>query len=304
MTRRYDAPVIPVGVVVHKGKTFGGGLAELRKTLAAAGHADPIWHEVTKSRKARKAVREAVKDGAKLLFIWGGDGMVQRSIDAVRGLDVTLAILPAGTGNLLATDLGIPQDIAGAVDIGLNGKRRKLDVGVMNGERFAAMAGTGFDAIMMRDTDSAEKKELGRLAYFRSSVKAMRARSVRMSIRLDDAAWFKGKASCVLIGNIGKVTGGVEVFADASPSDGKLNVGVVTAKNLWEWIRVFLQVATRSRGGSRLLETKRAKKVKIKLRRKRPYELDGGARPRTKRLKVRVEAAAVTLCVPRSSSRT
>jgi len=291
--------MISVGVVVHSGKTFGGGLEELRKTLADAGHSDPIWYEVPRSRKARKAVRRAVKDGAELLFVWGGDGMVQRCIDALRGLDVAVAILPAGTGNLLATELGIPKDIAKAVDIGLNGTRRKLDVGVMNGERFAAMAGTGFDAIMMRNTSTAAKERLGRLAYLRGSVKALLSRSTRMSIRVDDSVWFKGKASCVLIGNIGRVTGGVAVFPDASPSDGLLNVGVVTAKNLWQWIGVFLQVAEGREGRSRLVETTTcAKKMVIKLRRKRPYELDGGARRGTKRLKVRIEPAAITVCVP------
>src|SRR5260370_12664336 len=114
-------PPPSVGVVVNKNKTFGGGLSALRRILAAEGHDRLIWYEVAKSRKAGKAVRRAVRDGATLLFVWGGDGMVQRCIDSVRGLDVDLAILPAGTGNLLATDLGIPKDIQKAVDIGTNG---------------------------------------------------------------------------------------------------------------------------------------------------------------------------------------
>jgi hypothetical protein len=70
--------VISLGVIVHRGKTFGGGLEELRRTLAAAGYADPIWYEVAKSSKAHKAVRKVLDKGAKLLFVWGGDGMVQR----------------------------------------------------------------------------------------------------------------------------------------------------------------------------------------------------------------------------------
>jgi diacylglycerol kinase (ATP) len=291
---------ISVGVVVHSGKTFGGGLDELRRTLAEEGHAQPIWYEVAKSSKARKAVRRAVDKGATLLFVWGGDGMVQRCIDAVRDLDVAIAILPAGTGNLLATDLGIPKDIRKAVDIGLNGERRKLDVGTVNGERFAAMAGTGFDAIMIRDTSDAAKEELGRLAYFRSSVKALRARSVRMRIRIDGAKWFKGKATCALIGNIGRVTGGVPIFPDASPFDGQLDVGVVTAKNVWQWLRVFLEIAKGGDARCEFVERTRARKIDIKLRRARPYELDGSSRPRARRLKVRVEAGAVTLCVPGS----
>jgi len=289
-----------VGVIVHSGKTFGGGLDELRQTLADNGQTRPLWYEVAGSRKARKAVRRAVGKGATLLFVWGGDGMVQRCIDAIRGLDVAIAILPAGTGNLLATDLGIPKDIQKAVDIGLHGERRKLDVGTVNGERFAAMAGSGFDATMIRDTSDAAKRELGRLAYFRSSLRAIRARSVRMKIRVDGAKWFNGKASCALIGNIGRVTGGVPVFGDASPFDGQLDVAVVTARTVWQWLRVLWVVIKGGDVGCELFERTRAKKIDIKLRSARRYELDGSTRPRARRLKVRIEAAAVTVCVPKT----
>jgi YegS/Rv2252/BmrU family lipid kinase len=288
-------PLPTVGVVVNKNKTFGGGLDALRQILAAEGHERPIWYEVAKSRKAGKAVRRAVKDGATLLFIWGGDGMVQRCIDALRGLDVAIAILPAGTGNLLATDLGVPKDIQKAVDIGLNGDRRKLDVGIVNGERFAVMAGTGFDAIMIRDTSDLAKETLGRLAYFRSSIKAMLARRVRMRIRVDGKKWFKGKASCALVGNIGRITGGVPVFEDASPFDGQLDIGVVTAKNVWQWLRAFMEIAT----GGRSIERTRAKKIDIKLEKARCYQLDGSIRPKARRLKIRIDAGAVTVCVPK-----
>jgi YegS/Rv2252/BmrU family lipid kinase len=294
--------VTVVAVVIHSGKTFGGGLNELRTALAEAGHEEPLWYEVASSRKAPKAVQRAVKDGAELLFIWGGDGMVQRCIDALDDADVRLAILPAGTGNLLATSLGIPRDVSKAVDIGLNGARRKLDLGVMNGERFAAMAGAGFDAIMVHDTSTATKETLGRMAYFRSSLKAMRAKSVRMRIRLDGKVWFAGKASCVLIGNIGTVTGGIEVFAGASDSDGQLELGVVTAKNGWQWAKVFSEMVVGLKGDSRLMEKARGRKIDVKLKRSRRYELDGGARPRTKRLKVRIEPGAITVCVPPPSA--
>ena len=287
-----------IAVVVHAGKTFGGGLEELRKALAEAGCEKPLWYEVQKSRKAPKAVHRAVQDGAELLFVWGGDGMVQSCIDALHGTNVPIAILPAGTGNLLATDLGIPKEVAKAVEIGLHGERRRLDLGVVNGERFAAMAGTGFDAIMMHDTTSDEKEKLGRAAYLRSSVRAMRARSVRIRVRVDRKVWFTGKASCLLIGNIGKVTGGLEVFAEASPSDGQLDVGVVTAKSAWEWLKVFSEVAVGRTDQSHLVEKTRGTRIDVKLKRRRRYELDGGARPRTKRLKVRIEAGAITVCVP------
>src|SRR6185295_10573279 len=108
-----------------------------------------MWFEVSKSAKAGKRAEEAVKEGVDLVLVWGGDGSVQRCIDALAGTGVTLGIVPAGTANLFATNLGIPATIEGALDIAFNGRRATLDAGVVNGEHFAVMAGTGFDARMI-----------------------------------------------------------------------------------------------------------------------------------------------------------
>ena len=128
-----------VGVLAHSAKTLGGGLDELRKTLATNGISDPMWCEVPKSRFVPEQVEKLLKEGVELVFVWGGDGTVQRVIDAVAGVPVALAILPAGTANLFATNLGIPKDLEEAVKIGLNGSRRQLDVGLINGEHFGVM---------------------------------------------------------------------------------------------------------------------------------------------------------------------
>jgi YegS/Rv2252/BmrU family lipid kinase len=290
-----------VAVVAHSGKKLGAGLGELRRVLAAAGYRRPIWYEVPKSRKAPKAVRRAVKKGAKLIFVWGGDGMVQRCVDALAGnKKVELAILPAGTANLLATNLGIPKHVARAVRIGLHGARRRLDVGAMNGERFAVMAGTGFDAIMVGNADAAGKKRLGRLAYVRSAVKAVRASAVRMTVRVDGVVWFKGKASAALVGNVGTVATGLSVFPDASACDGMLEIGVVTATSVWQWARVLSRVARHQPDRSPFVEMTRGKKIDIELGRKMVYQLDGGVRPPARRIKVRVKAEALTVCAPRA----
>ncbi len=114
-----------VAVVAHSRKSFGGGLPELRKVLAAEGVIDPSWYEVTKSRHAPEYARRAVAQGADVMFVWGGDGTVQRCIDAVAGTNVAVAILPAGTANLLAMNLRIPDDLAEAVRVGIHRKNRK-----------------------------------------------------------------------------------------------------------------------------------------------------------------------------------
>jgi YegS/Rv2252/BmrU family lipid kinase len=294
---------VRVAVVAHSGKTFGGGLEELRAVLARAGHPRPLWFEVPKSAAAKRAVRRAVEKGATVLFAWGGDGLVQRCIDALAGSKLSLAILPAGTANLLATNLGIPRDIAKAVRIGLRGRARPLDVGVMNGERFAVMAGTGLDALIMDQVSRREKEKLGRLAYVRSGVKAIQADRVHVKIRVDGATWFDGKASNVLVGNVGTIAGGITVFPDASASDGKLEIGVVTAKTPWQWLRVFTRAAIGRVARSPYVRMTTGKKISIRLGRKSPYELDGGARPRTKRIKVRVEPGALRVCAPGAGAR-
>ncbi|HEX5950092.1 MAG TPA: YegS/Rv2252/BmrU family lipid kinase [Actinomycetota bacterium] len=292
-----------VGVIAHARKTLDGGLRDLRAVLAKHGVEDPLWREVPKSKLMPEKVEELVGAGVDLLFVWGGDGSVQRTIDAVRKAPVTLAILPAGTANLFATNLGIPADLEEAVRIGLHGDRRALDVGSVNGERFGVMAGTGFDAIMIREADAGLKGRLGRVAYVVSGVRGVGRDPVQTSVKVDGASWFEGPATCVLVGNMGDVIGGISAFPDAAPDDGRLNVGVVTADGLIDWARTLGRTAVGHAASSPFVETTTAAKVDVLLDTKTPYELDGGDRPATKRLKFRVKPAAIRVCFPEGSER-
>jgi YegS/Rv2252/BmrU family lipid kinase len=294
---------VKVAVIAHAGKTLGGGLPELRRVLEAAGVADPFWCEMPKSRKAPAQVRRALDEGAELIVAWGGDGMVQRCVDVLAGSEVALAIIPAGTANLFATNLGIPSDIEGAVAVGLHGARRRVDLGRFNGERFAVMAGAGFDAAMIRDAaDGSLKERLGRVAYVWTGSENLRSKPFRADIEVDGANWYKGKASCILFGNVGKLVGGVEAFEDARPDDGRLELGIVTAEGLLEWGRMIARAAVGPVDKSPLAQTTKARSVKVKLNRKVLYELDGGDRTKVKAFKVKVEPAAVTVCVPKDGA--
>jgi diacylglycerol kinase (ATP) len=294
--------VTSVGVLAHSAKKLGGGLEELRKTLATYGINDPMWHEVPKSRFVPEQVEKLLKEDVELIFVWGGDGTVQRVIDAVAGVPVALAILPAGTANLFATNLGIPKDLKEAVKIGLNGSRRQLDVGLINGEHFGVMAGTGLDALMIRDADAGLKDKVGRFAYVWTGAKNVRKSSVEMSIEVDGRAWFKGKASCLLIGNVGDVIGGISAFPDAQPDDGLLNLGVVTASGAVDWVRTLGRSVIGDAEGSPFVETTTGQAFDIRLDRAVPYEIDGGVRKKTKHLKVKVDPGAITVCVPREEA--
>lgn len=287
-----------IAVVAHQDKTLGDGLVGLRERLAARGIADPSWYEVPKSRKAPKAVRRAISDGAEVVLVWGGDGMVQRSIDAAVGHDVVLGILPAGTSNLLATNLGIVRDLDAALDVALDGHTVTLDLGSINDEHFAVMAGCGFDAMVMRDTDKALKSLVGRVAYVWSGARNLDLDAVAMRVRVDGRDWFDGEASCVLVGNVGEIFGGIEVFGDARPDDGVLEVGVVTAATAWEWLRTLGRTAVGDPARSPFVRTTRGRRVDVRLARPMPFELDGGDRPASKRLRIRVRPGAVRLRVP------
>jgi diacylglycerol kinase (ATP) len=290
--------VADVAVVAHSRKSLGGGLPELRRILALEGVTNPLWYEVKKSRRAPKYARKAAAKGVDVLFVWGGDGSVQRCIDAVAGTDTAVAILPAGTANLLASNLNVPHDIEAAVRIGLHGDRRRLDTGSVNGERFTVMAGAGFDARLIADADRGAKDRLGSAAYLVTGLKSLRGRRVRATIDVDGKRFFTGKISCVLAANVGKVLGGVEAFPRARPDDGRLDLGVVTAKSPADWARTFGRVALGHPERSPFAKVTRAKKIRIRFEEKVRFELDGGARPASRKLRIRAHPGSVTVCVP------
>ena len=291
-----------VAVIAHSGKSFGGGLDELRELLAHEG-VQPDWREVPKSKKAPAQAKQAVDEGAELVLVWGGDGMVQRCIDVLAGLPVNLGILPAGTANLLATNLGIPKQLPEALRIALHGRRRKLDVGKVNGERFAVMAGTGFDALMIRDAAGSLKDRVGRVAYVWTGARHLSAERVKVKVTVDGTLWFKGPASCVLLANVGTILGGLTPFPAASPEDGVLEVAVVTAEGPLQWSRVLARMATGQAKKSKLVRMTAGASIEVRLAHPMPYELDGGDRKPVKRLHAVVEPGAVSIGVPEGADR-
>ncbi len=287
-----------IAVVAHSRKSFGGGLPELRRILADEGVTDPLWYEVKKSRQAPKFARRAVDKGVDVLFVWGGDGTVQRCVHAVAGTDTAVAILPAGTANLLAANLNVPHELAEAVRTGLHGDRRRIDTGSVNGERFAVMAGAGLDARMIADADRGTKDRLGRAAYVVTGIRNLPARRVRATVKVDGKRFFTGKVSSVLTANVGKILGGIEAFPQARPDSGRLEVGVVTARSPVQWARTFGRIALGHPERSPFTKVTSGTKVKIQFDRKVRFELDGGARPARKKLRVKVHPGSVTVCVP------
>lgn len=185
----------------------------------------------------------------------------------------------------------------------MHGDRRRLDTGWVNGEHFAVMAGAGFDARIIADADRATKRRLGRAAYIVSGIRNLGARRVRAVIEVDGKRFFSGKISCVLTANVGKIFAGVEAFPQAQPDDGRLELGVVTARNPVQWTRTFGSLALGHPERSPFAEVTQGTDFKIWFDQKVRFELDGGARPAGKKLRVKVCRNSVTVCVPPGSAR-
>lgn len=287
-----------VAVIAHARKSLEGGLPQLRETLAAAGIHKPDWHEVTKSKRSPKAVRKALTKKPDVVFVWGGDGTVQRVIDTMAGSGVPLAIIPTGTANLFATNLGIPKDLSEAVAIGLRGEDVVYDTGIMNGEHFAVMAGAGADARMIEQADGPLKNAIGRASYLWTGARSLGEGRVKMRIKVDGTEFFKGEASCVLVANVGKVLGGITAFDDATPDDGVLEIGVVTAAGVLQWGRTLARTTVGSAEKSPFVDVARGKKMTIRFDKPTLYEIDGGERKAVTKLKVRVAPHSITVRVP------
>ena len=101
------------------------------------------------------------------------------------------------------------------------------------------MAGVGFDGAMISDADRKMKDRLGKLAYVWTGLRHVDGEPTTARVLIDGVNWFDDEASCVLIGNVGTITGGINAFDDAKPDDGWLDVGVATAQGALEWARAL-----------------------------------------------------------------
>lgn len=277
-------------------------LDDLRRTvtdaLAAAGWPEPLWYETTVDDPGEGQTRQAVEAGAEVVFVCGGDGTVMSCVTALVGTDVALAILPGGTGNLLAANLGLSGDLAAGIEVAIEQGRRLLDVGEVDGRVFAVMAGMGFDAQMLAATSETTKARIGWPAYVMGAVRHLRDRPMRVSIKVDDNRPVRRRARTVLVANVGRLQGGMRLLHDAEPDDGCLDVAVLTPRTIGHWARLGWAVARRRRRVPRM-ETFRGQKVVVASNRPQPRELDGDVIEPGRVLRAEVRPKALWLCVPR-----
>ncbi|GAA0555587.1 hypothetical protein GCM10010172_42940 [Paractinoplanes ferrugineus] len=274
---------------------------ELRGTiergLSQKGWPTPKWYETTAEDPGRGQAEQAVREGAELVFACGGDGTVMAVVTALAGSDVAMAVLPAGTGNLLAANLGLAGDPATGVQVALDGGRRRIDVGMVDEHCFAVMAGMGFDAQMLAGTSEKAKKTIGWLAYVVGAARHLRDRPMRARVVLDGKRSLARRPRTVIVGNVGRLQGGVRLLQRADPADGKLDVAILSPNSLAHWARLSWAVLRRQ-DRVPLMETYTAERIEIHTRRPEPRQLDGDLIEPGRVLKISVKPGALLLCVP------
>ncbi|BBH63902.1 hypothetical protein ACTI_05870 [Actinoplanes sp. OR16] len=267
------------------------------EALTKAGWPVPKWYETTADDPGRGQAKQAVADGAELVFACGGDGTVTAVVTALAGSKTALAVLPAGTGNLLAANLGLGTDPETGLQVALEGGRRRIDVGVIDDRCFVVMAGMGFDAQMLEGTSETAKKHIGWLAYIGGGAKHLLDRPMRARIRLDGGPPMPRRPRAVIVGNVGRLQGGVRLLSKAEPDDGMLNVAILSPANLAHWAALAWAVLRR-RDRVPLMETYTASRVEIYSNRAQARQLDGDLIAPGKAMKIHVRHKALLLCVP------
>lgn len=278
----------------------GKGNPALRRkqitSFAKENHWVGRYRETTKEKSAEVLAREEIKKGVTHLVICGGDGSIMEVLAAVMHKKVTLGIVPLGTGNLFARNLGIPLDTREAVNIAFEGNPQKLDIGNANGQYFSIIAGIGLDAEIMHGADREMKDRLGLFAYLVSAVKNFQNRAHVYQVTLDDKKPFRVRAKTIMASNMGKVMGGVEVVPSADPQNGSLQLGIVKSNSVLAWLNLIWHgiFATVDTSPNYMMYS--AKHIEIhSVRQKIMYQCDGNDFPPTNSLIIDIFPKSVTI---------
>ncbi len=246
----------------------------------------------------------AARAGADLLIAVGGDGTVGEVATALRGSPIPLAIIPAGSTNIVARELGIPLGPRSAVHLALGEHRlARIDMGRSGDRSFLHMAGAGLDSRLFAAADADLKRRFGWLAYLPAGGRNLGAPPTRFAVVADDDR-FEVVSPLVLVANGGSVINPrLRLYPGLRSDDGWLDVLVFTATRPAAIARTLGRVATRHLERSPFVVHRRARRVELTADPPIPYQLDGdvvGPTPAT----FSVDAAALSVVVPLGGNRT
>lgn len=252
--------------------------------LSHRGWEPPMWLETTRYDPGYEMARTAIERGADLVLVAGGDGTVRAVCEGLAGSEIPLALLPAGTGNLLARNLGVPLDESAAIRNAFEGDVRRLDLVRLRVDPgtaeesvhvFGVMAGIGVDAVIMERTNTDLKRTVGPAAYFLAAAQNANHPPLPVTVTVDDDEPFTRRAAVALIGNVGLISGNIELIPGASATDGLLDVMIASPRTVTDWARVTTKVLTRRRTGDDRLDLIQGRRVRIVSERPDAYQVDG-----------------------------
>ena len=299
---------------------------DLRAAIAAEPGAEGwqvLWLETTEEDPGRGQATKALAKGASIVIAVGGDGTVRTVSEVVRtSKDAAVALLPSGTGNLLARNLDLTlDDMAHSIRTAFTGTTRDVDVARIDIRRadrsidehaFLVMAGAGLDAKIMNNTDPELKKKIGWLAYARALSASLRDSSaLRVGHQLDGGRRHSDRAQAIIIGNCGSLPANILLLPDAAVDDGLLDVVVLKPETFRGWLAVVFKVfwengiVRRTALGKRLsgvdiasMDYKQGTRLEVRLSKPEEIELDGDPFGETTGFTVTIEPGALKVMVP------
>lgn len=312
-----------IGIVWNPTKIGG---QELTAAVEASfdGDVEVHWWETTADDPGLQMTRDALDARCDVIVAVGGDGTVRTVAEVIaaaadRGDSVgggpTLGIVPQGTGNLLARNLGIPLgSIPKALDVIAADAHREIDMGWVRADDsatetgFLVMIGFGLDAQMLAETDDDLKDKAGWLAYVEAMGRAVAAaEAVDVSLSVDGGEDQQLSGHTLLIGNCGAIQGGVTLLPDAVPDDGRLDLLLVSAENAVQWMQTLRTMVwdngiRRFFGASDTISTDAAQhltaaEARVSLSAPVAFQIDGEEAGEVSHLDIRVQPAALrVLC--------
>ncbi len=233
-------------------------LDALRKAVALEeslnGWMETVWWATSEDDPGEEVGRRAINHPVDLVLVAGGDGTVSAVADSLRGSKIPLAIIPSGTGNLLARNLLLTlDDLQYSVNAAFSGDDRDIDIGVVEVKRengstdrhaFLVMAGVGIDAKMIENTDPELKSRIGWLAYLLAIFKALQDKSqLRFRYTFDETDTGMVRAHSLIIGNCGTLPGNIWLLPDAAIDDGLFDIVFLRPQGYFGWVQIWIKVA-------------------------------------------------------------
>ena len=223
-------------------------------------------------------VRQALRQGYERVVAAGGDGTVAAVATALANQSIPLAVLPVGTANLLARELDIPLDLAAACELATRGQTlRAIDAMQINGQLFLSHISLGVYSKIAENTSTTAKRYFRQIAYVWNAIPELLGRRTwRFALQVDGQV-SRPRASFIMIANVGGIgAGDLRWGPDIRPDDGEVNICIVHARKLWDYVVLGWHVLTHRHDEAPKLAYQKAKhNVAIRAHKRVPVRGDG-----------------------------